>query len=173
MQRRSLLQTTALSLAGSVAGCATLAPRPDIRMVSGSGILHAATDSVIADGLQAGGEERTYATIVPDEAPDRLGPDADDGIVDTLQNPGAQDQCHGIVQLRSTPDDPKELWPVTGDAFSWQGRSTIQAEVDIDSWGADRLDEELRSASELVFTGVWDLRPRPADLPDLVLQPRE
>lgn len=172
MERRSLLHTTALSLCAGLTGCAQLSPPPEVRMVSGSGTLHAATDRVITDGLTADGEERMYATIVPDEAPERLGPDADDSIVDTLQNPGAEEQFHGIVQLRSPPDDPKEIWPVTGSEIEWQGQSTIQVEVDIDSWGTDRLDNELRTAQELVYTGIWNFRPRPAALPtELVLQP--
>jgi len=173
MQRRSLLHTAALSLSIGIAGCAKLS-QPKVRMESGSGTLHPTTDRVIADGLQPDGEDRLYATIVPDEAPDKIGPDADDSIVDVLQNPGAEEQFHGIVQLRSAPDNPKEVWPVTGSAFEWRNRSTLQAEVDIDSWGAERLDEELRSAQELVYTGIWNLQPRPEELPsELVLQRTE
>ena len=171
MQRRSLIGTTALALGVGLAGCSRLGTRPEVRMGSGSGTLHPADERYIANGLQPDGDDRVFSAIAPDEAPELVGPDAENPIADRLRNSGVDDQFHVIVQLRSTPNAPMSLWPIAGSAFEWHGRSTLHVDVEVQPWGSDRIDEEHRSAKELVYMGVWDLTPAPDDLPkDLVLE---
>lgn len=173
MQRRSLLRTTALTLGAGLAGCSRLGQRPEVRMDSGRATLHPATELYIANGLQPDGDDRVFSTITPDESPELVGPDAENSIADRLRNPGIDDQFHVVVQLRSTPAAPMSIWPVAGGAFGWRDRSTLHVDVEVEPWGSpDRIDdEELRSAEELVYTGVWDLTPAPDTLPeDLVLE---
>lgn len=172
MRRRTLLGSLpALALVGS-AGCSAL-QRPDVRLDSGSGRLHPTTDDVIANGLQPGGDANLFVTAAPDEAPDLLGPDAEGAIADALRNAGL-DQFHVVVQLRSTPAAPMELWPEHGDAFDWPDRSTLRASVVVEPWGSiDRIDDDeerkaFREADDLLFTAVWSLTPGLDDIPSEV-----
>lgn len=142
-------------------------------MDSGSATLHPATELFIANGLQPDGDDRVFVRATADESPELLGPAAEGQIADTLRNPGT-DQFHIVVQLRSTPDGPMELWPTTGGAFDWTDESTLRATVDVRPWGQlDRIDDEgereqLHNADELVFTAVWSLTPAVDELPEEV-----
>jgi hypothetical protein len=151
-----------------------------VGMKQGRAQLHPATDRYLANGLQPDGDDRLLVAAIPDEAPGRVGPDANDAIADVLRNPGT-DQFHVLVQLRSTPDAPMELWPTVGDPFEWTDQSTLRATVDVEPWGSlDRIDENaererLATADELVWTAVWTLAPaieNPPDDVELVLQSR-
>lgn len=172
MKRRSLLGATALLLAPGFAGCSRLRPRPEVRMAGGHGVIHPADELYVAGGLQPGGDEHLFTAVVPDEAPDMIGPDAGRSTANALRNAGTDDQFHVVAQLRSTPDDPLQFWPAAGDAFEWRDRSTLHVDAEVRPWGSfDRIDDEdqrerLRSADELVYTTVWNLTPTPADLPE-------
>lgn len=177
MHRRALLATGATALGGGLAGCARLTGRRDVRMDSGHATLQPATERPIADGLQPDGDDRLATWVVADEAPALIGADATTTIVDTLRNKGSKPQFHVVVQLRSQPEAPKEIWPVAGDAFGWADRSTLRARAEVGPWGRlDRIDdpdrrERLRSAQSLVYTGVWTLRPAPDPLPrEIILE---
>jgi hypothetical protein len=179
MRRRTLLRTVPLAALSGVAGCSGLG-HPDVEMKQGTARLHPATDRYLANGLQPDGDDRLLVAATPDEAPDRVGPNANDAIADDLRNPGT-DQFHVVVQLRSTPDAPMELWPTVGDPFEWTGQSTLRVTVDVEPWGSlGRIDdaaqrERLTTADELVWTTVWTLTPNVDDLPDdveLVLDAR-
>lgn len=175
MRRRTLLRSVpALAVVGT-AGCSALgaSARPELDMKTGSGVLLPATDSVLADGLDPGGTDRVFVTATADEAPDVVGPDAPDGIESTLRNRNL-DAFHVVVQLRSSPAGPTSLWPARRDPFDWPERWRLRATVSVEPWGSiDRIDDEdlretLRSAEELVFTGVWTLSPAVDDLPETV-----
>lgn len=172
MRRRALLTSLpAIALVGT-AGCTALS-RPELEMESGRAVLHPASEIQIANGLQAHGDDRLFVKAVPDTAPDIVGPDVDPEIGDLLRNPGI-DQFHIVVQLRSTPDGPIELWPAPGNRFEWVDRSTLRVAVEVQPWGSlDRIDDEaqrqeLQTAEELVYTGVWSLSPSLDDLPSRV-----
>lgn len=172
MRRRALLKCVpALTLPG-VAGCTGLS-RPTIRMDSGRGTLHPATDLDINNGLQPGGNDRVYATVTADEAHRIVGPDANRTIAEPLENPGI-DQFHIVIQLRSSPDAPMSIGLAPGSSFTWTSRSTLRVTVTIEPWGsldridADELRERLRSADELVYTGVWSLTPAVDSISDTV-----
>lgn len=173
MRRRTFLKTVpAISVMG-VAGC-TASAKPDITMKQGSGTLHPISEQYIAGGLDAQEDEQLLTQVLPDAAPDVLGPDADGSIADSIRNPGL-DWFHVVVQFRSSPAAPIEIWPITGDAFEWRGESTLRATVELESWESfDRIEDEtrreaLRDAEEVVFTGVWSLSPDVDDLPDDVI----
>lgn len=179
MRRRTLLQTVPVAALSGIAGCSGLG-NPDLKMDHGSARLHPVTDHYLANGLQPDGDDDLFAAAVPDEAPDRVGPDATDSIADALAHAGT-DQFHVLVQLRSTPDAPMELWPAPGDPFEWTNRSTLRVTVDVEPWGSiDRIDDEQRrerlaTADELVWTTIWSLKPtveNPPDDVELVLQSR-
>lgn len=179
MRRRTLLRTAPLAALSGIAGCSSLG-NPDVDTKRGRAQLHPAPDRYLANGLQPDADHRLFVTAVPDEAPDRVGPDANDAIADVLRNPGT-DQFHVLVQLRSTPDAPMELWPAVGDPFEWTGQSTLRVTVDVEPWGSlDRIDddaqrERLATANELVWTAVWTLAPaigNPPDDVELVLDAR-
>ncbi|MFW6384773.1 MAG: hypothetical protein ACOCY7_01420 [Halodesulfurarchaeum sp.] len=169
MRRRTFLRSaSAFALVGA-AGC-TAPGRPEIRMESGRSVLHPVSEQFIANGLQPHGRDRLYVTATADSSPDILGPDADSSIVDVLTNSG-MDQFHVVVQLRSSPVAPMELWPAPGHAFEWIDRSRLRTRVVVEPWGSlDRIDDRerrdaLRSADELVHTAVWSLTPGLEDLP--------
>lgn len=172
MRRRELLRAVPAAALAGAAGC-TAAGRPSVRMESGSAVLHPADERYVANGLQPDGRDRLYVAATADAAPDRVGPDAEGTVADTLRNPGL-DQFHVVLQLRSTPDGPLELWPVASSAFEWPDPSTLRATVVVEPWGSlDRIDDAarrdaLRSADELVFTAVWSLAPAVDSLPDEV-----
>lgn len=179
MRRRALLTALPAMVLVSSAGCTALS-RPELRMDAGRAVLHPASEIYIANGLQADGDDRLFVKAVPDSAPDIVGPDADTAIDDVLRNPGL-DQFHIVVQLRSTPEGPMELWPAPGNRFEWADRSTLRVRVDVEPWGSlDRIEDEgrrtkLQSADELVYTGVWTVTPALDDLPsnvELVLSSR-
>ena len=179
MRRRALLTSLpAIALVGT-AGCTSLS-RPELEMESGRAVLHPASEIQIAHGLQAHGDDRLYVKAVPDSAPDVMGPDIDPELEDLLRNPG-MDQFHIVVQLRSTPEGPMELWPAPGNRFEWVDRSTLRVTVQVQPWGSlDRIDDEarrqeLQTADGLIYTGVWTLSPSLDDLPsnvEMVLQSR-
>jgi hypothetical protein len=146
-------------------------------MERGFGTIHPADELHIAHGLQSGGTSRVFTNVVPDEAPEWVGPAAEDTIADRLGGRGTENQFHAIVQLRSTLNAPMRLQPTAGSAFDWRGRSTLRMYAEVHPWGSlDRIDDEerresLRSAEELVYTSLWDLAPVPDDLPEeLVLE---
>jgi hypothetical protein len=166
-------------LLSSIAGCSSRG-NTDVEMDRGRARLHPATDRYVANGLQPNGDDRLFVAAVPDEAPSRVGPDATDSIAEALQYAG-NDQFHLVVQLRSTPDGPMELWPAVRDPFEWTTQSALRVTVDVEPWGSlDRVDDEdrrkrLATANELVWTAVWSLTPNVEDLPDdveLVLDSR-
>lgn len=145
-------------------------------MTQGSGALHTAAERYVQNGLQPDGDDRLLVVPPPDESPDTVGPDASSSssLADTLRNPGS-DQFHVVVQLRSTPEAPMEIWAVTGqNAFEWAAEDTLRGTVEVRPWGGfDRIDdpaerERLASATELVFTGVWTLEPELDTLPETV-----
>lgn len=139
-------------------------------MEQGSATLHPISERYLATGLEPGGDDQLLGMAVPDKSPDLLGPDAEGSIADKLRNPG-MDQFHVVVELRSIPSDPLEIWPVPGDAFTWADSDTLEVTVDIGSWGSlDEIDDPerrqaLESADELVHTGVWTLSPALENLP--------
>lgn len=140
-------------------------------MESGVGVLHPADELHVANGLQPHGDDRVFATVAPDEAPELVGPDANYSIAEALERSAAADQFHAVVQLRSTPEAPMSIRPVGGSGFEWR-EETLHVTVDVEPWGSlDRIDDDdrreaLRSADELVYTSVWDLSPTPDDLPE-------
>lgn len=170
--RRTYLAALGTGVLTGVAGC-TGTGRPEVRLDSGSATLHPATELYIANGLQPNGENRVFVRATPDESPELIGPAAEGQIADTLRNPGSN-QFHIVVQLRSTPDSPMELWPASGGAFDWPGPKTLRSTVEVRPWGQlDRIDddtdrERLRTADEVVFTAIWSMTPSVDELPDEV-----
>lgn len=159
---------TALGLGGlaPIAGCSS--GRSTVRMESGMGVLHPADERYIAHGLQPEGPASVFARVVPDQAPEYVGPAASYQFRDILMNPGL-DAFHVILQIRSTPDAPIELML---DDVRWRNRQTLVCSVTVAPWGPlSRIDdrerrERLRSAEELVYTSVWSLTPSPKQLPE-------
>jgi|APHM01.1.fsa_nt_gi hypothetical protein len=167
MRRRSLLAATGVGLAG----CARLTSPPAVRFDSGHARLHPASERVFTTGLDD--ESRPSATAVPDEAPELLGPDASQVTVDTLTTPEREEQFHVVTQLRSTPDQPRELSPAVGSTFEWVDRSTLRFHTEIDPWGdLDDLKnaEKYRTAERLVYTGVWTIAGTAAPPADVTVE---
>lgn len=170
MRRRDLLRGVPATALAGTAGCLGTG-RPAVRMDSGSGTLHPATELYVANGLQPDGDDGVFVEATADESPELVGPDAEGTLADTLRHPHVDDRFHVVVQLRSTPDGPMELWPASGGAFDWPDRTTLRATVEVRPWGSfDRIDDEvqrerLRAADELVFTAVWSLVPALDELP--------
>jgi hypothetical protein len=164
--RRDLLATAGAGSLAALAGCSNPL-RPEIRLAGGFGTIHPGSDIVIANGLVPGSGD-VYATVVPDEAPDRVGPDAATEVVDRLSNASTEDIFHLVVQVRSLPAAPISLrvWDV-----ELRNRRTLRAEVGVDSWdvldnveGAER--ERLESAESLVYTTIWSVTPSVSPLPE-------
>ena len=179
MRRRALLRSIPTVAIAGIAGC-TAFGRPELQMQSGRAVLHPAAEINIKNGLLPDGDDRVFVTATADSSPDLLGPDVDQEIEDLLANSG-MDQFHIVVQLRSSPEGPIEIWPAAGHRFEWVDRSTLRVWVEVDSWGSlDRIDdaerrEALQSADELVYTAVWSLSPALDQLPaevELVLKSR-
>lgn len=163
MSCRTYMTALGTGVLSATAGC-TETGRAEVRMDSGSSTLHPATELYIANGLQPKGDDHIFATATGDASPEMVGPAAEGTIADKLRNPDSN-QFHVIVQLRSTPDGPMELWPVGGSAFDWTDQSTLRAIVEVEPWGSfDRIDDEaererLLTADELIFTTGWSLSP--------------
>lgn len=180
MRRRTFLRSISVAALVGAAGCSSFG-RSEVRMDSGSAIIHPATDQYITNGLQPDSNNRVFATAVADESPAWIGPDAESTIADPLQNQGA-DQFHVIVQLQSSSEAPISLQPAFSSPFEWPNRSTLRVTVQVKSWGSlDRLDDKtlrkrLTSADELIYTAVWSLTPNLENLPrtvELLLQSQD
>lgn len=166
MRRRSLL--AALPTALALAGCSTLS-RTEVRLNRGVGILTPVDIRQITNGLQPGGDDRVFATVAPDESPELVTEKTDEDIDGIIRQDGG-DLIHLITQIRSTPEGPMELAPTPGDEM-WIDRDTLVVQVTVEPWGSlDRIDDDeernrLRTADELIYTGVWSLEPEPPSLP--------
>lgn len=165
MRRRSLL--AALPAAVALGGCSALAS-PTVRMDTGSAHLRPADRRQIAHGLQPDGDDRVYATVVPDEAPELVTEDTTDHLVDTLSNDGG-DVFTLVTQLRSTPESPMSLSLAPFGDLEIRG-GTLHADVTVEPWTGSLADADasVREADELVHTGVWNLTPAPGSLPGSV-----
>lgn len=158
MRRRRLLACVATA---GVAGCLGDS-RPELRIRSGAGRLHAAADDYLADGLDPGGEQTTYAATVPDRAPDAVGADAADSLATRLRG-GSGDVFHVLTQLRSPPAEPLRFG--TSQAVAWDNgtvRLTTTAQP-------AEPDGRLATADELVYTAVWSVEPSLEELPEAEL----
>ncbi|WP_255149501.1 hypothetical protein [Halorarius halobius] len=160
MRRRSLL--AALPATVALAGCSALSA-PDVRAESGTGVVHPADPLQIANGLQPGGNDRVYATVVGDESPNLVTEATDDSLADTLRNDGG-DVFHLVMQLRSIPDAPMSLMLTPAGEVRVQG-DTLHAEVTVEPRDTGLDDEELGTAEELIYTSVWSLTPALDSLP--------
>lgn len=165
--RRQILSAIGAGGLTAIAGCSS---QTTIRMDSGMGTIHPADELHIAHGLQPDGNANVFARVVPDQAPEYVGPAASTYLRDTLQNP-APEVFHVIIQIRSTPEGPIEL---SLDDVRRRNQKTIDCAVTVAPWGSfSRIDdtelrERLQSADELVYTSVWSLTPSPKQLPETV-----
>lgn len=169
MRRRALLTTLPTTFV--LAGCSALST-PELRFSRGVGILEPAVDRQISTGLQPGGDGRVFTTVAADESPELVTDETDEEIDGIIRQDGG-DLIHLITQLRSTPDGPMELLPAPGGDIRIDD-NTFVVPVTVEPWGSfDRIDDEeererLRTAEELVYTGVWSLEPElrspPADV---------
>ena len=170
LSRRKYIAGLGMGILSGAAGCLGNG-RPQVRLDSGSATLHAASERYIANGLQPNGDNHVFVTATGDESPELIGSAAKGTLADKLRNPGS-DQFHIVIQLRSSPDGPMELWPSPGRAFEWPDQSTLRATVIVEPWGPfERIDDEtererIRRADELIFTAVWSLTPGLDELPD-------
>ena|GEM_PF-3234563 len=158
MRRRRFLTCVA---AAGVAGCLGDS-RPELRIRSGAGRLHAATDEYLANGLGPGGEQTTYAAALPDRAPDAVGTDAAASLATRLGGSDG-DLFHVVTQLRSPPAEPLRFG--TDQAVAWDDsavRLTTTAEP------ADPTGR-LATADELLYTAVWSVEPSVEELPEAEL----
>lgn len=172
MHRRTHLRSVPVFGVVGVAGCSTLgaSPRPELEIEHDTGTLHPASEQFVTDGLEPGGRAQVHVTATADEAPATVGSDASQSIASTLGNPNL-DAFHVVAQIRSSPEAPMQLWPVTGDPLRWPDPWTLRATVRVEPWGSLELiddedrREELRLADDLVFTSVWTLSPDVDELP--------
>lgn len=166
MRRRTLL--TALPTTLTLTGCSALSA-PELRVNRGIGILEPAADRQISDGLQPGGDDRVFAIVTADESPELVTDETDEDIDGIIRQDGG-DLIHLITQLRSTPDGPMELALTPGGDIQIDA-DTLIVPVIVESWGSfERIDDEqererIRTAEELIYTGVWSLEPEPQSIP--------
>lgn len=163
MRRRSLL--AALPTAVALAGCSALST-PEIRVDSGTGVIHPADPLQIAHGLQPDGDDQVYATVVADESPDLVTEATENSLADTLRNDGG-DVFHLVMQLRSIPDAPMSLMLTPGGDVGVEA-DTLHADVTVEPWDTGLEEAELRNASELVYTSIWSVTPALDSLPTSV-----
>lgn len=133
-------------------------------MSQGTSTVHPGDERWIDGGLEPDDDRETFATLLPDRAPEWIGPDADTGVADTLRNAGLDEQFHRLVQHRTDPTEPRSVVPTHGDDPEWNGRDELVVPVTSDSWaGGPFADEE--TPAEAVATGVWTLEPGLDELP--------
>lgn len=170
MNRRALLRSVPIAVAVGAAGCSGRL-RPEVRTESGMGLIHPASEQHLDGGLQPGGSDQQFATAIRDEAPEWVGSDADESLADRLTSDyETGDAFHLIVQLRSSPETPRRLWPITGTSLRWASWSTLQIVVTNEPWEIyDEAERErLQAADELIFTSLWTVTPILDELPDTV-----
>ncbi|MEZ3117582.1 hypothetical protein RYH80_16825 [Halobaculum sp. MBLA0147] len=167
MRRRALLTRLGTAVgSGLLAGCVGIG-RPTVRVSRGTSTIHPGDEQWIDGGLDPSGDRETFATLVPDRAPEWIGADADTGIADTLRNAGVAEQFHLVVEHQTDPREPRSVVPTHGDDPEWDGRDELVVPVTHDPWGGDSFaDDEVPESA--VATGVWTLEPGFDDLPDEV-----
>lgn len=171
--RRAVLAALGVAGLGSITGCAsyTSLSRPELRMETGTGILHPASETYIAHGLQEAGDDRVFATVAHDQSPGLVGPDAETRIANELRYPNQPPVTYVVLQLRSTPESPIAIHV---DRLGWASRRTLRADVSVRPWGSlDRIEDEqqhqrLQRADELVYTSLWAFTPTLETLPKSV-----
>ena len=91
-----------------------------VRIDQGMGMVHPVSEQHLDKSLQPSESEQQFATAIPDEAPEWVRPDANQSLADRLTGRHETDDAfHLIVQLRSSPETPRRLWPITGTTLRW------------------------------------------------------
>jgi hypothetical protein len=163
VSRRTLVSSFGAGAIGTIAGWRIL--RPAVRVRTGVSHLHPASEPAIENRLRPDTAHRGIG-LVPPDATALVGPTTPESIATALERAetDATDRVHVVVQLESTPDDPRRLHI---EDVGWRFPRTLVATTSTDEWGSlsDIDDEEererLANADRLVTTGIWSLSVQP------------